>query len=247
MAVRFGRAWRVGRFGRPRSVLRCRRGRRAPVLRGIRRRRLAHRPCVPRVRRNSTGSARTILERRAPPGDHPDWRSVRRRRPGAPGRGANGGRMERVEQGLDAGIERVGLTRGRDAEYLHKVENLPTLGDSLAFYTEKGDEDTYAIPLDELRRCRIAQRHWEPRRSRSTRTAASSTRRRKRCPTCSPWTSATTGSRCHRSRLPRRGSRARDLDRVGARASARCSRSRGRIPGARTQRQPDDHHGPRPR
>jgi DNA-binding beta-propeller fold protein YncE len=30
------------------------------------------------------------------------------------------------------------------------VENLPTLGDSLAFETQKGDEDTYAIPLDGL-------------------------------------------------------------------------------------------------
>jgi hypothetical protein len=67
--------------------------------------------------------------------------------------------------GLDAGIERVGLTRGRDAvrfttekdgetvvsdvgPWLHKVDNLPTLGDTLGFATEKGDEDTYAIPLD---------------------------------------------------------------------------------------------------
>jgi DNA-binding beta-propeller fold protein YncE/predicted GH43/DUF377 family glycosyl hydrolase len=50
--------------------------------------------------------------------------------------------------GLDAGVLRVGLTRGRGPEWLHKVENLPTLGDTLAFDTEKGSEDTYAIPLD---------------------------------------------------------------------------------------------------
>ncbi len=57
--------------------------------------------------------------------------------------------------GLDAGVARVGLTRGRagttgerSGEWLHKVENVPTLGDTLRFDTEKGSADTYAIPLD---------------------------------------------------------------------------------------------------
>jgi hypothetical protein len=67
--------------------------------------------------------------------------------------------------GLDLGVLRVGLARGRDAvlftadkdgeralsavgPWLHKVSNPPTLGDTLVFETEKGDADTYAIPLD---------------------------------------------------------------------------------------------------
>ena len=144
MAVRFGRARRVGRFRRPRSVFVADADgehlfyagydgdawhighafRESAELDWVR----AHdtssdelRPVITQIGAlfGAEGLVRPVVERTA------DGWNV-------------------WYAGLDAGIERVGLTRGRDAEYLHKVENLPTLGDSLAFDTEKGDEDTYA-------------------------------------------------------------------------------------------------------
>lgn len=52
--------------------------------------------------------------------------------------------------GLDETVSRVGRATGKDPEQLYEIVARPTLGDTLQFSTQKGDEDTLAIPLDTM-------------------------------------------------------------------------------------------------
>ncbi len=45
-------------------------------------------------------------------------------------------------------VDRIGGVSGDDPAGLHRVLNMPTVGDSLTFSTERGDPDALAIPLD---------------------------------------------------------------------------------------------------
>lgn len=50
--------------------------------------------------------------------------------------------------GLDGVVARVGMAGGKDPERLHELAKRPTLGDTLSFATEKGDDEALAITLD---------------------------------------------------------------------------------------------------